>query len=98
LDSLVGCYASSNRDAPGEFVLNPTGILSYGDNETPVSLYEDKQSQSLLPQRKVLADSVGGVLFATGHPMLLRIDTDGFVLPSETGPYRHYSRSACPAS
>lgn len=97
ISGLVGCYLTSEAGGQQKITITQSGLIKYRNQETLVIPYEDKQSMSLLPTRKVALGSDGKVQFTDGHPFLLRIDSDnkGFTVLGDNGEYLVFRRHPC---
>jgi hypothetical protein len=76
LPSLSGCYISQEDNKFQKILIERSGILRYGKQLTEVTVYEDKQSLSFFPKRRVSVGKDGTILFDDYYPLLLRIDRD----------------------
>jgi len=97
VSAFVGCYRAEAQGNYQTMTVTNSGTLTYGNQNTSIVSYEDKQSLSLLPSLKVIVSEDGGIQFMTGNPLLLRIDADkqGFVVPSEINESVRFRKTSC---
>jgi hypothetical protein len=99
LPSLVGCYGGPSGSAYPNIKIDAKSFMSSGKIKVPISIYEDKQSLSILPSRKVLIGNTvdSAIMVVEGNVLLIRLghDNNSFWVPDENGPSVRFVKKPC---